>query len=73
MLPEVKLLNQRNRPRESVSILQTKLENDKITNTILFEIALLANLGKYDESLKEAQTPLVNSPKKLAYLNLNIN
>jgi putative PEP-CTERM system TPR-repeat lipoprotein len=73
LLLEAKLLNRRNRPREALNILQTKLADDKSTDTILFRIALLANLGRYEESLKDAQTLLENSPEKLAYLNLNID
>jgi putative PEP-CTERM system TPR-repeat lipoprotein len=72
-LLEAKLLNRRNRPKEALSILQTKLVNNKSTDTILFRIALLANLGRYEESLKDAQTLLTNTPENLAYLNLNID
>jgi putative PEP-CTERM system TPR-repeat lipoprotein len=73
LLLEAKLLNRRNRSKEALSILQTKLANDKSTDTILFRVSLLANLGRYEESLKDAQTLLTNTPENLAYLNLNID
>lgn len=73
LLLEAKLLNHRKRPKDALNILQTKLSNNKNTDIILFRTGLLASLGRYQESLLDAQTLLKTSPDSLTYLNLNID
>ncbi len=73
LLLEAKLLNRRKRPKDALNILQTKLADNKSTDTILFRTGLLASLGRYKESLIDAQILLAISPERLSYLNLNID
>ncbi|MEP1449084.1 MAG: tetratricopeptide repeat protein [Paraglaciecola sp.] len=73
LLLEAKTLNRRNHPQKALDILQTTLAENKNVDTTLFRASLLASLGKYKESLIDAQRLLKISPRKLDYLLLNID
>jgi len=73
LLLEAKILNRRKHPQDALSILQTKLADNKNTDTILFRASLLASLGRYEESLIDAQSLLAITPHRLDYQLLNVD
>ena len=73
LLLEAKILNRRKHPQDALNILQTKLADNKNTDTILFRASLLASLGRYNESLLDAQRLLTTTPDRLDYQLLNID
>jgi putative PEP-CTERM system TPR-repeat lipoprotein len=73
LLLEAKILNRRKHPQKALAILQTELADNKNTDTILFRASLLASIGRYQESLIDAQSLLMSTPDRLDYQLLNID
>lgn len=73
LLLEAKIINRRKYPEKALNILQTKLADNKKPDTILFRASLLASIGRYQESLIDAQSLLKTAPEKLDYQLLNID
>jgi tetratricopeptide (TPR) repeat protein len=73
LLLEAKILSRRKQPKDALNILQTTLADNKSIDTILFRASLLASLGRYEDSLIDAQSLLEITPDRLDYQLLNID